>query len=83
MGEPVLEYTQRYFTHLRCNTNEMSTNDLVNHMKDIHEVKDNQPLSFSHVRYRGVSRKCAFNILDCKGGAITHPHPVPPFSKKF
>ena len=26
-------------TTLRCNTNDMSTNDLVNHMKDIHEVK--------------------------------------------
>ena len=34
-----------------------STNNLVNHMKDIHGVKGNQPLSFNHVRCRGVAAR--------------------------
>ena len=34
-----------------------STNDLVNHTKDIHEIKDNQPLSFNHVHCRGVAAR--------------------------
>ena len=35
---------------LRCETNKMSTNDLLNHMKDIDKVKDIQPLSFNQVQ---------------------------------
>ena len=66
-------------------------------MKDIHEVKDNQPLSFNHVHCRGVAARAGsvhliYSIdrkLGQKGGDRTHPqqhHPVPqggPFSKKF
>ena len=63
-------------------------------MKDIHEVKDNQPLSFNHVRCRGVAARAGsvhliYRKLGRKGGARTRPqhhHPVPqggPFSKKF
>ena len=66
-------------------------------MKDIHEVKDNQPLSFNHVRCRGVAARAGSvhliysmdRKLGRKGGARTHPqqhHPVPQgglFSKKF
>ena len=50
-----------------------STNDLVNHMKDIHEVKETQPLSAGvwqlelHLIY-SMDRK-----LGRKGGARTHP----------
>ena len=36
-------------SYLRGNTNEMSTYYLVNHMKDIHEVKGNQPPPFNHI----------------------------------
>ena len=81
-----------------CKTNETGRGvHLVNHMKDIHEVKDNQSLSFNHVRCRGVAARagsvhliCSMNWkLGCKGGARTHPqqhHPVAQgglFSKKF
>ena len=30
---------------------------VVNHMKDIHEVKETQPLSFNHVRCRGMAAR--------------------------
>ena len=67
------------------------------HMKDIHEVKDNQPLTFSHVRCRGVAARAGSvhliysmdRKLGSKGGARIHRqqhHPVPqggPFSNKF
>ena len=66
-------------------------------MKDIHEVKDNLPLSFNHVCCRGVAARAGsvhlIYSMDRKlgrnGGGKTHPqqhHPVPqggPFSNKF
>ena len=48
-------------------------------MKDIHEVKDNQPLSF---RCRGVAR--SVHLIYLMGGARTRPqqhHPVPILQK--
>ena len=68
-----------------------STNDLGNHMKDIHEVKDNQPLSFNHVRCRGVAARAgSVHLMDrklCRVRTRPHQHhPVPqggPFSRKF
>ena len=67
---------------------------LWNHMKDIHEVKDTQPLSFNHVHCRGVAARTGsvhlIYSMDRKlGVARTHPqqhHHVSqegPFSKKF
>ena len=32
-------------------------NDLVNHIKNVHEAKDNKPLSFNHVRCMGVAAR--------------------------
>ena len=66
-------------------------------LKDIHEVNDNQLLSLSHVRCRGVAARAGsvhliYSVdqkLGQKGRARTRPqqhHPVPqggPFSKKF
>ena len=63
-------------------------NDLVNNMKDIHEVKDNLPLSFNHVRCSDVADRAGSvhliysmdRKLGRKGGTKTHPqqhHPVP------
>ena len=50
-------------------------------MKDIHEVKDTQPLLFNHVRCRGVAARAGsmhliYSMdwkLGWKGGAKTHP----------
>ena len=66
-------------------------------MKDIHEVKDTQPLSFNHFHCRGEAARARsvhlIYLMDQKlgreGGARTQPqqyHPVPqgrPFSKEF
>ena len=54
-----------------------STNVLVNHMKDIHKVKDNQPLS------AGCGQKCAFNILNGSEAGRGQNIPTIEESKKF
>ena len=86
----VISYTAPVFTWHLCLRwgEEHKFNYLVNHMKDIHEVKDNQPLN--HVRCRGVAGSVHLTYsMDRKGGTRPHPqqhHPVPhggPFSKKF
>ena len=85
----------------RCKTNNdgwKSTNDLVNHIKDIQEVKDNQQLSDHDVRCRGAAARAgSVHLIICTqmtrswagGRDRTHPqqhHPAPhrgQFSKKF
>ena len=68
-----------------------STNDLVKNMKDIHEVKVTQSLSFNRIHCRGVAARAGsvhliYSMDQKLGGARTHPqqhHPVPqgcPFS---
>ena len=70
----------------------MGGGDLVNHMKNIHEVKDHQPLSFSHVHCRGVAARAGsvdlIYSMDRKLGwgqntPTTAPSCWGPFSKKF
>ena len=72
------------FNHLPPKlTNKRSTNDIVNHMKDINEVKDTQPLSFNLVRCSGVAARAGSVHFN---GQQHHQDPVPqgsPFSKKF
>ena len=67
MSNVCLNYTQR--------DGWRSTNDFV---KDIHEVKLNQPLSFNHICCRGVAARVgSVHLIDWKlgrkGGARTHP----------
>ena len=73
---------------LRDNTNEMGGGAQITH---IHEVKDNQPLSFNHIRCRGVAARAGsvhliYSKLGWKGEARTRPqqhHPVRPILQEI
>ena len=65
---PVISHKINNQWDLRCNTNEISTNDLVNHTQ-----WGNQPLSFNHVRCRGVAK--SVHSRSWAGPEHTH-HPM-------